>query len=142
MSEVLKILAVGLVTVFACIIVKQTKPEFAIIISIVGSILIIIMTVESISTVVKYFYNIFEITNIDADLFLPLFKIIAIGYIAEFGANICIDSGHNSIADKILFSSKIIILIVSLPVVTNVVNLIMELLWLRKRKIALNFCSF
>ena len=128
MSEILKIMAIALVTVFACMIVKQTKPEIAILISIVGSILIIIMTVNSISSVIKYFYNLFEITNIDADLFLPLFKIIAIGYIAEFGANVCIDCGQASIADKILFASKIIILIISLPIISKVVNLIMELI--------------
>ena len=40
MVDLLKIIAVALVTVFAHMLVKQTKPEIAILISIVGSILI------------------------------------------------------------------------------------------------------
>ena len=43
MSELLKILAVALITVFANMIIKQTKPEIAILISIAGSVLIIVM---------------------------------------------------------------------------------------------------
>ena len=128
MSELLKILAIALITVFANILVKQTKPEIAIIITIVGSLLIIISAVHSLGSVVTSFYNIFKTTGVDATLLTPLFKIIAIGYIAEFGANICVDAGASSIADKILFCAKLIILTIALPIVTTVVNMVVALL--------------
>lgn len=128
MSELLKILAIALVTVFANIIVKQTKPEIAILISIVGSVLIIIMAVNSLSSVVSSFYSIFKTTGVDTTLITPLFKIVAVGYIAEFGANICVDAGASSVADKILFCAKLIILTIALPIVTTVVNMVVALL--------------
>ena len=128
MTELLKIVAVALVTVFAHILVKQTKPEIAMIITIVGSILIIIMVVNTLGTIVKSFYEIFRSTGVDTTLLIPLFKIIAIGYIAEFGANICVDVGANSVADKILFAAKLIILVVSLPIITTVVDMVVSLL--------------
>ncbi len=128
MSELLKIVAVALVTVFAHMLIKQTKPEIAMIISIVGSILIIIMVVNTLSSVVDSFYHIFKATGVDATLLTPLFKIIAIGYIAEFGANICADAGASSVADKILFSAKLIILLVALPIITTVVDMVVALL--------------
>ena len=128
MSELLKILAIALVTVFANMLIKQTKPEIAILISIVGSLLIIIMAVDSLSSIISSFYNIFKTTGVDTTLLTPLFKIVAVGYIAEFGANICVDAGASSVADKILFCAKLIILTIALPIVTTVVNIVVALL--------------
>ena len=128
MSELLKILAIALVTVFATMLVKQTKPEIAILISIVGSLLIITMAVNSLNSVISSFYAIFKTTGVDTSLLTPLFKIVAVGYIAEFGANICVDAGAASVADKILFCAKLIILTISLPIVTTVVNMVVSLL--------------
>lgn len=128
MTELLKILAVALITVFASILVKQTRPEIAMIISIAGSILIIVMIVDSISSVLYSFYGIFQTTGVDTTLLTPLFKIIAIGYITEFGANICLDAGASSVADKVLFAGKLVILLVALPIVTTVINMVVSLL--------------
>ena len=128
MSELLKIIAIALVTVFANMLIKQTKPEIAILISIVGSLLIIIMSVNSLTNIMNSFYAIFDKTGIDTTLLTPLIKIIAIGYIAEFGANICLDAGASSIADKILFCAKLIILVISMPIVTTVIDMVMSLL--------------
>ncbi|HIU06273.1 MAG TPA: stage III sporulation protein AD [Candidatus Onthoplasma faecigallinarum] len=128
MVELLKILAVAIVTVFAHMLVKQTKPEIAMIISIAGSVLIIVMAVDALNSVISSFYQIFETTGVDTTLLTPLFKIIAIGYITEFGANICLDAGASSVADKVLFAGKLIILLVALPIVTTVIDMVVALL--------------
>lgn len=133
MAELIKIIAIALLTVIATMIVKQTKPEIAMLITLAGSILIITMTVNTLSSVVSYFYDIFKTTGVDSNLITPLMKIIAIGYIAEFGANICVDAGASSLADKILFVAKLVVLMVALPIVTTVIDMVMELLWLSER---------
>ena len=74
MVELLKILAVAIVTVFAHMLVKQTKPEIAMIISIAGSVLIIVMAVDALNSVISSFYQIFETTGVDTTLLTPLLK--------------------------------------------------------------------
>ena len=128
MVEMLKILAVALIGVFSIVVLKQTKPEIAVLIGIATSIIIILMTISKLQSVTAYFKSIFRVTGVDNTILSPLLKIIAIGYIAEFGANICTDSGSSSIADKILFSAKIVILIIAMPIVINVIELIVGLL--------------
>ena len=128
MVQLLRILSIALVTVFANIIVKQTKPEIAILISLVGSVLIVIMAVDTLKDIVSAFYNIFNTTGVNTALLKPLLKIIAIGYIAEFGANICVDAGASGVADKILFAAKLIILVVALPIITTVVDMVVGLI--------------
>ncbi len=129
MTLLLKIVAVAFVTILANILVKQTRPEIALIISIVGSVLIIIMTIDSVKEVLSNFFAIFKSTGINNNLLAPLFKIIAIGYVAEFASNVCVDAGASSIADKILFASKLIILIVALPIINTVIDMVVGLLW-------------
>lgn len=128
MSELLKILAVALVTVFAHMLIKQTKPEIAVLISIVGSVVIIFMAVNILNSVITSFYKIFQTTGVESTLLTPLLKIIALGYIAEFGANICVDAGASSVADKVLFAAKLIILVIAMPIVTTVIDMVVALL--------------
>ena len=128
MVEILKILAIALVTVFAHMLVKQTKPEIAIMITIVGSVIIIIMAVNILSSVISSFYKIFKTTGVETTLLTPLLKIVGIGYIAEFGANICQDAGASGVADKILFSAKLIILVIAMPIITTVIDMVVALL--------------
>ena len=128
MVEILKILAIALVTVFAHMLVKQTKPEIAIMITIVGSVIIIIMAVNILSSVISSFYKIFKTTGVETTLLTPLLKIVGIGCIAEFGANICQDAGASGVADKILFSAKLIILVIAMPIITTVIDMVVALL--------------
>ena len=124
--DIVKVVAVGLITVIATIIVKQVKPEIAVLITIVGSIIIIIMTINLLQSVFGNFMGIFNKTGVSSSVFVPVLKIIGIGYLCEFGANLCIDGGCNSIADKILFCGKIAILIIALPIINNVIDIVME----------------
>ncbi len=126
--DILKVVAVGLITVIATIIVKQVKPEIAMLITLAGSIVIIIFTIQMLQGVFGNFMGIFNKTGVSSSLFVPVLKIIAIGYLCEFGANLCIDGGCNSIADKILFCGKITILIIALPTINSVIDVVLELL--------------
>lgn len=127
--DIVKVVAVGLITVIASIIVKQVKPEIAVLINIAGSIVIIVMVIQLLQNVFGNFMNIFDKTGVSNSLFVPILKIIGIGYLCEFGANLCVDGGCNSIADKILFCGKISILIIALPVINSVIDVVLELIW-------------
>ncbi len=124
--EIVKVVAVGLITVVATIIVKQVKPEIAVLITLAGSIVIIMLTIQMLQGVFGSFLGIFNKTGVSSSLFVPVLKIIGIGYLCEFGANLCIDGGCNSIADKILFCGKITILLIALPIINSVIDVVLE----------------
>lgn len=125
--DIVKVVAVGLITLVATIIVKQTKPEIAILITLAGSIITIIFAIQMLQGVFGNFMNIFNKTGVSSSLFVPVFKIVGIGYLCEFGANLCVDGGCNSIADKILFCGKITILIIAIPIINSVIDVVLEL---------------
>ena len=97
---IFKIIGIGIITVFSYIVIKQLKPEFAIIVGLAGSIILLFSISDSIISVINSFASLVEKTGINIELFSLVLKIIGIGYLTEFAANLCMDSGCNSIADK------------------------------------------
>jgi stage III sporulation protein AD len=126
--ELIKIIGVGLITSVAILVVKQVKPEIAIVITITGSLVIILMLLEMLSSVTQVFDMLVNKTGIDKALFSSILKIIGVGYLTEFSANICIDSGNKTIADKILLAGKVVILVMALPIITALVDIIVGIM--------------
>ncbi|MBQ0017321.1 MAG: stage III sporulation protein AD [Clostridiales bacterium] len=126
--DIVKIIAIGLITVVTSIILKQIKPEMALFVSICGGLIMLFMIIDNVSNVFGSFNNLMTKTGVDNGLFKCVLKVIGIGYLTEFGANICLDAGSSSIADKIMFSGKIAILILCMPVITNLINMIVGLM--------------
>ena len=126
--DIIKIVGIGLITVIASMLVKPIKPEVSIIIGLCGGILILIQTINYVVDIIDAFSSIIDKTGLDTGLLKTLLKIIGVGYLTEFSANLCNDAGSSSVADKILFAGKIIILVMALPIVTSIIEIIVEIL--------------
>ena len=126
--DIFKIIIVGFITVVTTIILKQIKPEMAIFISIAGGLVILFMIINTVTNVFTNFTNLANKTGVNSGLFNCILKVVGIGYITEFASNVCIDSGSSSIADKIMFSGKIAILVLSMPVINNLIEMIIGLM--------------
>ena len=125
--ELIKVLIIGIVVSVIAMFLKSIKPEYSLLCVIVGSIIIILCMLNSLTTVFSFFENVIEKTGISYDLFLTMLKIIGIGYLVEFSANVCRDSGNASIADKVILAGKLMIFIISLPIINNLFNMVLDL---------------
>lgn len=126
--DILIICITGIVGSILALIVKQYKPEFAILITVVASVVILFIIADYIFEAVSVLSSLSEKTGIESEMMSSILKIIGVGYITEFSSNICEDSGNKSIGDKINLGGKIIILIVALPVLTAVIEVISGLI--------------
>ena len=57
-----------------------------------------------------------------------IFKVVAIGYLVEFGAETINDLGLKSLSDKLIFIGKLAIFSVSLPVLYAIFNVLSRLI--------------
>ncbi|MEG1499863.1 MAG: stage III sporulation protein AD [Clostridia bacterium] len=126
--EIFKIIGIGLATCIAVLIVKQIKPEIAVVLSVAGGILIVLLAINSLSSVIAGLSALAEKTGLSSGLFSTVLKIVGIGYVTEFAANICSDSGSAGLADKILLAGKVVILVIAIPIMTNIIEIITGLL--------------
>ena len=126
--EIFKIIAIGLITTVTALVVKQSKPEIAVFVGLAGSLLIFFEIINMLSNVFSVFNTIITKTGVSSDLFGVLLKIIGVGYLTEFSASLCADSGNASIADKIMLGGKIVILVLAIPIFISIINIITGLL--------------
>ncbi len=126
--DIFRIIAVGLITAITAMIIKQIKPEYYIVIVLAGGIIMLFMLVDGLKILFDYFAALISKSTISYELFASILKILGIGYLAEFASSICIDSGNQSIADKIILGGKVIILCLSLPIITSLLDTIISLL--------------
>ena len=128
MDIILKIIAIAIITSIASLIVKSVRNDFAIMIAITGGIVILVMVLSYLTGIFDTMKEIVNMSGISSSLYTRILKIVGIGYLIEFTAGLCSDTGNSGLGDKVLLGGKIIILIMALPIVTNIMQIIMELL--------------
>lgn len=126
--EIFRIIGVGMVGLFATVILKEVKPELAVVASVVTGIALLIFVIEPFSSAIGVFRSIADQANLDASLVGGVVKIIGVGYLTEFSAALCEDYGVSSVGKKMQFAGKILILTLSLPMITSIFRSIGALL--------------
>ncbi|MDD4729962.1 MAG: stage III sporulation protein AD [Dysgonamonadaceae bacterium] len=126
--EIIQIVGLSLVTTILVVLIREDRPEIALQMSIVIGVIIFLRMIDQILLVVNMLRDLSQRANIESLYITTIFKIIGIAYVAEFGSQICRDAGSSSIASKIDFAAKIIILVLSFPILMAVMELIIRIL--------------
>lgn len=122
--DIFKIGIVGIIAVILILTIKNQSSQIALLISIITGILIFIAIIPTLSKVLDSIFNIIKLIDIKIEYVGIILKIIGIAYIAEFCTQICADAGENAIANKIELAGKVIIMLISVPVMTELIDLI------------------
>ena len=128
MEEILKIIGIGLVALVIAIILKQYRPEFAIYVSMIAGVLILVLIMNKFTGIINLLKSISDKTYINQQFLGILLKITGIAIITEFAVSICSDAGEKAIASKIEIGSKVIIIAMSIPIISSLLELIVEIL--------------
>lgn len=128
MEEIIKIIGIGLMALVIIIILKQYKPEYAIYVSMIAGVLILFLSMEKISGIINLLQSISEKTYINKNFLGILIKITGIAFLTEFAVSVCSDAGEKAIASKIEIGSKVVIITMSIPIITSLLELIIEIL--------------
>lgn len=126
--DIVKIVGIALVSLIIIILLKQYKPEFAIYISLLTGVLILILVMDKLTGIINLINSIVSKSNINTEFITLLIKITGIAFLSEFAVSICKDSGEAAIASKIEIGSKIIIISMAIPILSSLLELILELL--------------
>jgi stage III sporulation protein AD len=126
--EIIKIIGIALISLIVIIILKQYRPEFAIYISIITGVLILLLIMDKLSAVISLLQSIASRASINSTFLALLIKITGIAFISEFAVSICKDSGEAAIASKIEIGSKIIIISMSIPIISSLLEIILKIL--------------
>lgn len=107
---------------------KNGKTEYGLYISLVLSIFIFLNIISKVEVMVRAFRSIGEYIELDKTYVGTLIKMLGITYVAEFSSGICKDAGYQTIASQIQIFGKLTILVLSMPVLSALLNTIQEFL--------------
>ena len=128
MEEIIKIIGIGLIALVIVIILKQYKPEYALYVSIIAGILILVISLQKMGAIVNLIQSISEKAGINGEFLSILLKITGIAILTEFAVSVCKDSGESAIASKIEMGSKVIIISMSIPIISSLLELMISIL--------------
>ncbi len=122
--EATKIIGVGIIALIIIVIIKQYKPEFAIYVSLISGIIIIFLVFNKLAGILNLLTVLSKKTGMNATYLSIILKITGIAILTEFGVSICKDAGEAAIASKIEFGGKIIIMSISIPIISALLEVI------------------
>lgn len=126
--EIIKIVGIALIALVIIIMLKQYRPEYAIFISILTGVLILILVMDRLTGIINLIQSIEDKFSINTQFIALLIKITGIAFLSEFAVSICKDSGEAAIASKIEIGSKIIIISMSIPIISSLLEIILKIL--------------
>ena len=126
--EVMKIIGIGFITLLITITLKEYKKEYAVYSSLIGGAIILIFSLDKIKEIINFINNISQNSNYNNEFIVLLIKITGISILTEYAISICRDTGESSIANKIDFGGKVIIITMSIPVISTTLETLTKLL--------------
>ncbi|MDR3022316.1 MAG: stage III sporulation AC/AD family protein [Clostridiales bacterium] len=126
--EIIKIGAIGIITAICIMILKDIRSDMAVYLSIFGGLIILLMVVEELTGIITVLNTIADKAGLSGDFLSVILKIVGLGFVIDFSAGVCEDTGNKSLAEKIVLGGKISIMFVALPIVVSLFELITSLL--------------
>lgn len=126
--EIFQIVGLGIIATVLAVTVKNEKPEIAIFISITTGLIIFLFIVTKLNYVVNVLNDLARRIDIDFIYITVVLKVIGIAYIVQFAAQISRDADQGSIAEKVELAGKVLIMVISLPILLALLDMILKIM--------------
>ncbi len=113
--DVLKIAMIGITGTFLAIILKNSKSEYSMLLSMGTCVCIFVYLLTKLEIVVDYVAKIESALQLDEGYIKLLMKMIGITYVAQFASEVCKDAGYAAIGTQVEMFGKVSVLFVSMP---------------------------
>lgn len=126
--DIIKIIGVGFIAVIIAIILKQYKPEYAIYVSILAGGLILLFSMDKLAGIINLLNNLASSSALNSQFLAILIKITGIAFLTEYAVSVCKDAGETAIASKVDLGGKVIIIAISVPIISALLETIIKIL--------------
>ncbi len=126
--DIVKIIGVGLIALIIIVVIRQYKPEFTMYVSIIAGVIILFLVLDKVTGIITLLTNLSKKTGINSEYLSILLKITGIAILTEFAVSICKDAGETAIASKVDLGGKVIIISMSIPIISALLEIIMNII--------------
>lgn len=127
----MKAAAGAIITVVLYLSLEKQAKDIALIVSIIACVMVAAVSLEYLQPIISLFTKLQSLGKFDFESVAILLRCVGIGISSEIISLICSDSGNAALGKTLQFSAGIIILWVSLPLLTKLIELIEGILLLK-----------
>lgn len=128
MSSFLQVVAGAMVAVVLGLSLSKQGKDIGLLLSMAVCTMVIVVAVGFLEPVLTFMEKLRTMGNLDADVIDTILKAVGIGIIAEIADMICTDSGNGALGKAIQILAGAVILWLSLPIMTSLIELVEKIL--------------
>ena len=125
---VFKIALIGIAGAMLAMVTKQFKPEYSTLVLLAVCLFLIGYLTSNLKEVLNFVQTLQKRIPISSMYIKILLKLLAIAYIRQITSNLCEDLGYHSISFQIETIGKLSILVLSIPIISSLLETIEHLL--------------
>ncbi len=126
--EIVQIVGFGLIAAILVVLLKNQRPEIAVLLSVTAGVIIFLLVATKIKAVVDVLGDLADHAQVNSFYLATVLKIVGVAYIAEFGAQVCRDAGESAIAAKVEFAAKVLVMVLALPIIVAIMESVIRLI--------------
>lgn len=126
--DIMRISLLGICGVLLGCFLKETKPEYAGMLTMGIGLMILGAAAGKIKYLLQSLEQLRQLLPVDGTYITALIKMIGITYIGQFSAGICKDAGYSSLSDQIELFCRLSIMILSMPVLLTLLETLQSFL--------------
>lgn len=127
MINLLAIAGAALVAAVIAVMLRRCHAEYGMLISILAGVLILAMLLEALPQALGQVTELLQAAALPGKYALILFKALGLCWLAQFAADSCRDAGESALASKVELAGKTAVLLTTLPLFSEVGELVLEL---------------
>ena len=128
MDIFIKAIVIVLITIILYQVLTNQDKNMALLLSLAVCSMILIATAAYLNPVLTFIHELRLIAKIDSEVFTILLKAVGIALLTEISALICSDTGNNALGKSLQLMSAAVILWISIPLFSSLLELIGEIL--------------
>jgi len=128
MNLYLKVCGAVLVSVILIQSIPADRKEFGLLLSLAACVMVSISAIVYLKPVLSFVQQLQDLGNLEPGVINVLIKTVGIGILGEISGLVCNDAGNSSLGKTIQFLCTSLILWMSLPLFTGLIDLLQRML--------------
>lgn len=110
-----------------CATLRVERPEIATAVSLCAGLMALMLTGDALKTVASGLGRFAALAAFDSEVSAAVLKAAGIAVISELAGQVCADAGERALEGRIRLASRIVMLGMAMPIVSNVVDSVQSL---------------
>ncbi len=127
MDTVAKLTGIAFAGAVSAVFLREKAPQFSMMIALVTGIVMFSLIAGELTSILKLLTDYMNTFGMETESISTVLKILGIGIGSEYFCNVIADAGEQAIAKKMEFATKVMILMLILPLLGKVVDTIWSL---------------